>query len=109
MPATTVGTFGITQHSGTLIQSVEISKKLSEKLVLDKDGTYGQSHFYNPVISFSIRGKGDTSVAAGDAASGLTIVTGGVTIIKSVKTSTKNNDFPEFDISGENYASAAAS
>jgi hypothetical protein len=104
--ATTVGTFGISQHSGTLIESVEISRRISEKLVIDKDGTFGQAHGYDPVISFSVRGRGTTTVSAGDSASGLSSVTGGKIIITSVRTSQNNDDFPSFEYSGDNYPSA---
>jgi len=107
MAATSVGTFGISQHSGTLIESVEITRRSSEKLVLDKDGSFGQAQSYDPLISFSIRGRGATNVAAGDTASGLTAVTGGKTIITSVRTTLNNDDFPAFEISGDNYPGAA--
>ena len=106
MAATTVGTFGITQHTGTLIESVEITRRLSEKLVLDKDGSFGQAHAYDPLTSFSIRGRGATTVVAGDTASSLTAVTGGKTIISSVRTTINNDDFPAFEISGDNYPGA---
>jgi hypothetical protein len=105
--ATTVGTFGISSHSGTLIESVEVTKRLSEKIVIDKNGTYGQGHAYDPIVSFSIRGRGATTVVAGDSTSGITGVTGGKTIVTSVRKTQNNDDFPSFEISGDNYAGAS--
>lgn len=98
--------FGIQQHAGVYIESVEMTKKLSEKLIINKDATFGQAYGYDPQISFSIRGRSTTAVAAGDTVSGLTTVTGGKTFITSVRTSESKDDFPTFEISGENYPSA---
>jgi len=105
--ATNVGTFGISSHGGALIESVEVTKRMSEKLVIDKNGTFGQAHAYDPVTSFSIRGRGDTGVVAGDSNAGLSAgVSGGKTIVTSVRKTENNDDFPSFEISGENYPAA---
>lgn len=106
MATTNVGTFGITQHAGLLIESVEITKKVDEKMVLDKDSTFGQAHAYNPTQSFSIRGRGTTTVVVGDVASGLTSVTGGKIFVTSTRITESNTDINSFEISGEHYPGA---
>jgi hypothetical protein len=106
MAATTVGTFGISQHSGSLIESVEITKKIDEKMVLDKDGTFGQAHGYNPTQSFSVRGRGTSSVAVGDIAASLTSVSGGKIFVTTTRITDSNSDINSFEYSGEHYPGA---
>jgi len=102
---TNVGTFGIASHSGLLIESVEQTKRINEKLVIDKDGNFGQAHGYDPVTSFSVRGRGTTTVSAGDGSAGVTGLTGKV-IVTSVRKTENNDDFPSFEISGEAWPQA---
>ncbi len=97
---------GITQATGTLLESVEWEQKLEEKVIKDLSGGFGQGQAFDPVIEFSVKGRGDTAMAVGIGASGITAITGGTTIISKLNRSQKNDDFPSYEYSGSNYPGA---
>jgi len=97
---------GITQATGTLLESVEWERKLEEKVIKDLSGGFGQGQAFDPLIEFSVKGRGDTAMAVGVGASGIAAITGGTTLILKVKRSQKNDDFNSFEYSGTNYPNA---
>ncbi len=97
---------GITQATGTLLESVEWEKKLEEKVIKDLSGGFGQGQAFDPIIEFSVKGRGDTTMALGIGAAGITAITGGTTLILKLKRSEKNDDFNSFEYSGTNYPGA---
>ena len=97
---------GITQATGTLLESVEWERKLEEKVIKDLSGGFGQGQAFDPLIEFSVKGRGDTAMAVGVGASGIAAITGGTTLILKVKRSQKNDDFNSFEYSGTHYPNA---
>jgi len=97
---------GITQATGTLLESVEWERKLEEKVIKDLSGGFGQGQAFDPVLEFSVKGRGDTAMAVGIGAAGISAITGGTTLILKVKRSQKNDDFNSFEYSGTNYPNA---
>lgn len=97
---------GITESEAVLIESVEWEKKMEEKSIMATDGSFAQAHAHDPIIEFSVKGRGDGVPALGAVASGLASVTGGTTIISKIKVSEKNDDFDSFEYSGTNFPSA---
>ena len=105
MPATDVK-FGITRHAGALIDSVESTKKIEKKELRGSNGNIARVHPYNPTTSFSVKGHGTTTVVPGIGASGITDLTGGVTLIEEFKASESNDDFDGWEYSGMIYPNA---
>jgi hypothetical protein len=97
---------GITSATGTLLESVEWEKKVEERIIKDKDGGFGDGKAFDPVIEFSVKGRGETDAEVGLGAAGITAITGGATIITKVKLGQKNDDFETFEYSGSNYPGA---
>ena len=97
---------GITQATGTLIESVEWEEKVEEKVIKDRNGGFGQGKTFDPTVEFSVKGRGDTSMVVGVGASGIAAITGGTTLILKVKRGQKNDDFEGFEYSGTNYPNA---
>jgi hypothetical protein len=107
MAATTL-TFGIAAITSGFVESIEISKKMTEKMIIDKDGTFAQAHAFDPVFDISIRAKGDTDIeVAENAISGLNVTSYGISlvIVTSVRKSERADDFPSFDITAQGFAS----
>ena len=97
---------GITQATGTLLESVEWETKIEEKIIKATNGSFGQGQTFDPIIEFSVKGRGTPSVAVGIGAAGIAAITGGTTLILKVKQSQKNDDFDSFEYSGTNYPNA---
>ena len=97
---------GITQATGTLLESVEWETKLEEKVIKTLTGGFGQGQAFDPIIEFSVKGRGDTAMAVGIGVAGITAITGGTTLILKVKRSQKHDDFNSFEYSGNNYPNA---
>ena len=97
---------GITQASGTLLETVEWETKVDEKVIKTLTGGFGQGQTFDPVIDFSLKGRGPTALAVGVGAAGITAISGGTTLILKVKHSEKNDDFDSFEVSGNNYPNA---
>jgi formylmethanofuran dehydrogenase subunit C len=99
---------GITEASDTLTQSVEIEKTLSEVVRRNKDGGMGASYAYDPMISGTITVLGTTSDAVGsDLSTGLSSVSGGVTIVTEKTYSRTNDNFDETQIAFMNAPGAS--
>jgi hypothetical protein len=105
MPATDVK-FGVTRHAGALIDAVETSEKVEKKELKGSNGNIARVHPYNPTTSFSVKGHGALTVVPGIGASGVTDITGGITLIEEVKRSESNDDFDGWEYSGMNYPNA---
>lgn len=106
MAASGPSDIGITQTDALLIESVEWEKKLSEATIKTTTGGFGDGKAFDPIIDFTVRGRGDTTVAAGDAVAGIDAISSGTTIVNKVKHSTKNDDFDSFEYSGQNFPGA---
>jgi hypothetical protein len=91
---------GITEASDNLTQSVEIEKTLSEVVRKNKDGVFGAAHAFDPMISGTVTVLGTTADAAGsDLSTGLSSVSGGVTIVTEVTVTTSQDNFNETQVS----------
>jgi hypothetical protein len=108
----TFNKIGVQSVTGQFIESVESTKNLESKMIMSTEGGFGAACAIDPTYEFTVKGRGTTSVDAGDtSAAGYIpdyISESGVTIITSVKSSEKNDDYNEFEISGVVYPSAAA-
>ena len=107
MPATDVK-FGITRHAGALIDSVEVEKKIEQKTLKGSNGNIARVHVFNPTNSGSVKGHGELSVVPGVGDPGVNGVTGGVTVITSVKETEANEDFDGWEYQFDNYPNAEA-
>ncbi|HEV7405160.1 MAG TPA: hypothetical protein VGO11_19610 [Chthoniobacteraceae bacterium] len=105
MPATDVK-FGITRHTGALIESVESTDKIEKKVLKGSTGNSARVHPYDPTTDFSVKGHGTLTVVPGIGSAQITDITGGVTVIDSVKNSEYNEDFDGWEYSGTNYPNA---
>lgn len=106
---------GIQSSALTLLESIDYSKKVEEAVISDSDSSFGAAEAYNPIIEFSLKGKGDIPVALvlgsdGGASSVLTGVNDGVgvSILTSVKIAETNTDFNSWEVSGTYYPNATA-
>lgn len=97
---------GITQTEASLIESIDWEKKMEEKVIKNTDGTFAQAHAFDPVIDFSVKGRGSTDAALGIGAAGIDAISDGTSIISKIKYSQKNDDFDSFEYSGTNYPDA---
>ena len=116
MPAN-LNDVGIQASSLTLLESVDYSKKLSEAVIMDSDSSFGDAEAFNPVIEFSLKGRGDvpsgiavgTDGGVGGAADLAGINDGaGTLIITSVKQSESNKDFNAWECSGTYWPDATS-
>ena len=105
MPATDV-TFGIKRHTGTLIDSVETDDSVQVAELPGSDGEIARVHPYQSKTEFSVKGHGTLTVVPGVGSAGITGITGGVTVIKSVKKTDHNTNFDDFEYAGSNYPNA---
>ena len=109
MPAT-FDEIGVGTVTGALVESVEVSKKLDHKIVKKSTGAFDSGNKFDPTYEFSVKGRGSVEVASliGKTAGAYQpdVITGGVTIVTSVKLSESNEDFNSFEISGSNYPNA---
>ena len=105
MPSTDV-TFGITRHSGALIDSVETTKSIQVKELVGSDGEVARVKTYKSMTEGSVKGHGSVTIAPGVGDSGVTGVTGGVTIIAELKESESNEDFNGWEYTFKNYPNA---
>jgi len=98
-------TIGITLVTEATAQSVEVSSKGDVKILTDKSGNYSNAAVQDPTFEFSVRGKGASCPVALKAATAPTGVSGKV-IVSTVKESTSNDDWEEWEYSGSGYPSA---
>jgi hypothetical protein len=105
--AATSFTFGLASATG-FVQSVEVSGKMDEKLIVDKDGSFAQAYCYNPTYDISVNGVGSNPESI--AATTIGVVTASnfgasVVIITGVTETQKADDFPSFSITAKGYKS----
>ena len=103
MPAS----FGITLiSSGAIVESVDLESKVETKVLLNSDGSYSEGRALSPTFSFSVKGKGSTSVTVGGSSGAPSGVSGKV-IITSVKITESNEDWVGYEYSGTAYPNAS--
>jgi hypothetical protein len=96
---------GVTLVSHATAQSAEVSSKGEVKVLTDRSGNFSQAAVQDPTFEFSVRGKGAACPVALKASTGPTGVSGKV-IVTTVKESTSNDDWEEWEYSGSAYPSA---
>ena len=107
----TFNEIGVQSVSAELVESVEATKTMESKMIMSTSGGFGAAKTFDPKYEFTVKGRGTTTIDAGaTSAAGYlpSYISGGRTIITSVKLSEKNDDFNEFEISGVNYPDAQA-
>jgi hypothetical protein len=100
-------TFGISMHGGALTESVDVEKTTETAALQGSKGEVKYVRPFKKLKKFSLKTRGEASdldVGVGDP--GITGISGGVTVIESVKDSEVNTDFPSADSSGTNYPEA---
>lgn len=99
---------GITEASDTLVQSVEVEKRLTIDVVRkDKDGKFAMAHAADPVSTFSITLLGDSDEEPGtELALALASLSGGKALVLDKTHKRVNDNFDETTVSGEHYQSA---
>jgi len=106
MAAPTSTDLGVKLVSQATAQSVEVTSKGDVKILLDKDGNYSQAAVQDPTYEFSVRGKGAACPVEIKSAQGAPTGVTGKIIITSVKESTSNDDWEEWEYSGQGFPSA---
>lgn len=102
MPAS----FGITTFSGvSLIESVDLQHTAETKELINSDGTHSASQVVDDSFTFTVKGKGTTSVAAGGNTGEPTGVSGKI-VITNVTASQTNDDWESFSYTGTGYTHA---
>ena len=96
---------GITLVTEATAQSAEVSSKGDVKILTDKAGVYSQAAVQDPTFEFSVRGKGATCPVALKVATAPSGVSGKI-IVSTVKESTSNDDWEEWEYSGSGFPSA---
>ena len=129
MPANDVK-FGISRHTGTLIDSVETDDSVQVKELAGSDGEIARVNAwrasallqnaertlhgrrsvnpYRKMTEGSVKGHGALTVVPGVGESGVSGVAGGVTVITNVKKSENNEDFDGWEYSFKHYPTAEA-
>lgn len=96
---------GVTLVSHATAQSAEVSSKGEVKILTDRNSNFSQAAVQDPTFEFSVRGKGAACPVALKASTAPSGVTGKV-IVTTVKESTSNDDWEEWEYSGSAYPSA---
>jgi hypothetical protein len=99
---------GIQSVDLTLAESVEVTRKVDTKPLLDKQGRFADGKAFDPTMEFSMKGRGDlpAGIAVGTNDVGIASISGGVTIVTSVKEGQKNDDWNTWECSGQNFPNA---
>jgi hypothetical protein len=106
MAAPTDTDLGVKLVTHATAQSVEITSKGEVKILTDKDGNYSQAAVQDPTFEFSVRGKGASCPVEIKSSTGAPTGVTGKIIVTSVKESTSNDDWEEWEYSGSGYPSA---
>lgn len=101
--ATDLGVKLVTHASA---QSVDVTSKGDVKVLTDKDGNYVQAAVQDPTFEFSVRGKGAACPVEIKSDQGAPTGVTGKIIITSVKESTSNDDWEEWEYSGQGFPQA---
>ena len=108
MPATDVK-FGVTRHTGALIDSVETDESVQVKELAGSDGEIARVKPYRKMTEGSVKGHGTLAVVPGVGDPGVSgLPTGGVTIITNLKKSENNEDFDGWEYNFKHYPTAEA-
>jgi hypothetical protein len=110
MPAS-FNEIGVKCVTAALVESVDVQKQLEHKIIKKNDGAFETGNRYDPSFSFTVKGRGVASEDILGGASAAYVpeqITGGTTIITSVKNSQSNEDYDSFEVSGMNYPAAVA-
>jgi hypothetical protein len=102
---------GVKCVTAALVESVDVQKQLEHKIIKKNDGAFEMGNRYDPSFSFSVKGRGvaDESLLGGASAAYVPEqITGGTTIITTVKNSQTNEDYNSFELSGVNHPAAGA-
>jgi hypothetical protein len=97
--------FGITKLSDTLLESVDVELKAETKELITSTGTHSEARSIDQSYSFSVKGKGTTTVTLGGSTGAPTGVSGKV-IVTNVTKSQSNEDWAGFSYSGVAYVHA---
>ncbi len=102
-----------TYTASTLCDRVEYEQKLTEVEAPACDGGFGAAEVFDPVIEFSMSGKGDLPALLVVGTDGGTdgVITGvndgpGTRVFTSIKEMEKNDDFNSWEAEGFYYPSA---
>ena len=106
-------TVGIQSVSASLVESAELSVSLEEIVVPDSDSGFGCASAIDPYFEGTTSGHGDTPAACvlGGAGAGTVIsdaISGGVTLINSLKLGESNGAFQTWEISYTHAPAAEA-
>jgi len=110
MPAS-FNEIGVECVTATLVESVDVSKNIDHKIVKKNDGAFDSGNKFDPTFEFSVKGRGSAAETLLGTAGSTYLpdqISGGVTLIKSVKNSETNEDYNSFEVSGVNYPGATA-
>lgn len=107
MPATEV-VFGITRVEGSLIEEVTSKDSVQIAELLGSTGEVAIAKDHKKMTEFTVKGHGPCDVAVGIGESGVTGISGGLTIIKDFENAEKNDGFSGWTYSGVNYPEASA-
>lgn len=100
---------GVKCVSATLVESAEVSKSMEVKVIKNSDSSFAQAHRFDPSFTFSVKGRGPATGAVLGGAAAAYIpdqISGGISIITSLKLSETNEDYNSYEVSGVNYPSA---
>lgn len=101
---------GVKCVTAALVESVDVQKQLEHKIVKKSDGAFETGNRFDPNFEFTVKGRGVASEDILGGASSSYVpeqITGGKTIITSVKNSQTNEDYNSFEVSGVNYPGAS--
>jgi len=100
--------FGISLISpaGVVTESVDVENKADFKQLIGSDGTHYGAITYDYTQPFSAKGKGNNPFEVGVAAGHPNLMSGKI-FISSAKTTTKNDDWEGWEISGVGYPHAS--
>jgi hypothetical protein len=97
--------FGISKLTGDLLESVDVELKAETKELITSAGAHSAARSVDQAYSFSVKGKGTSSVTIGGSTGAPTGVSGKV-IITSITNSQTNDDWQGFSYSGTGYVHA---
>ena len=100
---------GIGSITASLVESLDVEKKIEHKVIKTSAGGFAQGHRFDPMFEFSVKGRGSVDATLLGGTGGTyapSQVSGGKTILTSVKNSESNEDFNSFEVAGVNYPAA---
>jgi len=98
--------FGSTQISGAHIEAVDVEHKAELKELITSTGTHSAARSVDDSYSFTVKGKGTTTITAGSYGSGQPSGVSGKIIITNVTATQTNEDWEGFSYTGVGYTHA---